>query len=235
MKFTLYGIISAFSLIIGLSFINNLLVKEYLFLFTIFIISIFCQNIWCKDCLNSYSLASHLTIIPILISLFFNCSNIHKIIFAFSITCAIGRIGCLFAGCCTGKITNSSNFTINYKKDYVINKSVNKENVYVYPTIFIEIVSQFIIAYLVYYHKFGVILYGILNAILLIFTSFWRHKQRLNNNIYLPVISLLLFSYIAYEKKCYNKSQTYITFTIKPIIVIFGIIIGLMVSNDIQI
>lgn len=234
MKITIYGIIVAFSLITALSFVNNFVVKDYFLLFIIFLISIYSQNIWCKDCLKSYSLASHLTIIPILISIFFNCNNIHIIIFAFSILCAIGRIGCLFAGCCTGQITNSSNFAINYTKDYVINKQTNKSNVYVYPTIFIEIISQFIIAYLVYYHKFGVILYGVLNAILLIFTSFWRNKKRMNNNIVLPVISLLLFSYIIYEKKCYNNSQLYLKFIIKPISIIFGIILGLIVSNDIQ-
>ena len=235
MKITLYGIITAFSLIIGVSFVNNLLLKDYFILFTIFLISIYTQHIWCKDCSSSYSLASHLTVMPILILVFFNCSNIHMIIFAFSIACAIGRIGCFFAGCCTGKVTNSSIFEINYTKDYVINKQTNKTNVYVYPTIFIEIISQFIIAYLVYYHKFGIILYGILNAILLIFTSFWRHKKRMNNNIYLPVISLFLFSYMVYKKNCYKNLQIYPKFVIKPTSVIFGIILGLIVSNDIQI
>jgi prolipoprotein diacylglyceryltransferase len=234
MKITLYGIIIAFSLIIGVAFVNDLYVKDYLILLAIFLISIYAQRIWCKDCLTSYSLASHLAIIPILVAIFFNCSNIHIIIFAFSIICAIGRIGCFFAGCCTGKVTKSSNHAIKYTEDFIINKQTNKKNVYVFPTIFIEIISQFIIAYLVYYHKFGVILYGILNAILLIFTSYWRHKKRMNNNIYLPVISLLIFSYIVYKKKCYN-SLTHIKFILKPISIIVGIILGLIVSNDIQI
>ena len=231
MKITIYGIIIAISLIIGLSFINDLSIKDYFILLTILFISIYSQKLWCTECSTAYSLASHLVLIPILISIFFNCNNIHMIIFAFSIGCAIGRIGCFFAGCCTGKLSNSDDFTINYKKDYVINKETQKNNVYVYPTIFIEIITQFIIAYLVYYHKFGVILYGILNAILLIFTSFWRHTTRISN-IFLPVSSLLLFSYIVYHKKCY--SQTNLNFIIKPITILFGIILALIVSNDIH-
>ena len=155
------------------------------------------------------------------------------LIFAFSIVCAIGRIGCFFAGCCTGKITTPSYFSINYKNNYVINKQANKKNICVYPTIFIEIISQFIIAFLVYFHNYGIILYGVFNAILLIVTSFWRYKIRMNNNIYLPVISLLLFSLIVYQKKCYN-SQKKLRFIIKPISIIFGILICLIVSNDIK-
>ena len=231
-KITTYGIITAISIFIGFSFISHLSIKKYIILITIFIISVYSQILLCKDCSSSYSLASHLTIIPILISIFFNCNDIRIIIFAFAIFCAISRIGCFFAGCCSGKISDSSIFTINYKNDYVINKQTDKTNVYVYPTIFIEIIIQFIIAFLVYYSKFGLILYGILNSFLIISTSFWRYKKRMSDNIYLPIISLLLFSYIVYKKECYSKIN--LNFIINPLGILLGIILAIIVSNDIN-
>ena len=54
MKITVYGAFITFGLIIGLSFINKLVLKDYAILFTIFIVSIYSQHILCKDCSSSY-------------------------------------------------------------------------------------------------------------------------------------------------------------------------------------
>lgn len=231
MKITLYGIFTALGIIAASSFLHNLTTKEYLILFLCFLFFIFGQQLWCSICSTSYSFASFLTIFPLLVSLLFDCTNIFKIILALALFSAIGRIGCYFAGCCTGNVSDSSDFALNYKNDYVINKTLNQTNVFVYPTILIEIISQFIIVYLVYRNKFGVVLYGILNALLLWATSFWRYSDRMNN-IYLPIVSLFVFSYIVYHKKC---SHTHLTFALKPIAFIIAIVGGLMASNDVQI
>jgi hypothetical protein len=232
MKITIYGIFTALGIIAASSILHNLTVKEYFILFLCFLFFIFGQQLWCSICSTSYSFASFLTIFPLLVSLFFDCNHIFKIILALALFAAIGRIGCLFAGCCTGKVSEASPIALNYKNDHVVNKTLNNSNVHVYPTILIEIISQFIIVYLVYRNKFGVVLFGILNALLLWATSFWRLSDRLNN-IYFPIVSMFVFSFIVYHKKCFN--HPHLTFVLQPIGVIIAIVFGLMASNDIQI
>ena len=165
MTITLYGLIVFIALFTGFSFINIINRDDILLIILILIISICLQFYLCNSCYNSYSLASYLTTIPILLVLLFECKKLKEAIFIFSIICAIGRIGCYFASCCSGKITSKKPYTINYSNYYLINKTNHKEHISVYPTIIIEIIIQFIIAYLVYYNSYGIILYGILYII----------------------------------------------------------------------
>jgi prolipoprotein diacylglyceryltransferase len=223
---TPYGIFIAFSFIIAASFVN-LSMQDYFILFSILVSSLYFQKLWCTMCSGSYSLATHLTIIPILVALFFDCKKIHMILFAFAIACAIGRIGCYFAGCCSGKVSTSG---IKYTNG-VINQKTQQTIVYVYPTIFIEIILQFIIAGIVYSHSFGVILYGILNALLLLCTSYWRYSAR-TDNIYVPILSLLFCSFVVYQKHC---TPSKLTFALKPYSIVVGIILAYITSNNINV
>lgn len=219
---TPYGIFIAFSFIIAASFVN-LSMQDYFILFSILFSSLYFQKIWCIMCSGSYSLATHLTIIPIFVALLFDCKKIHMILFAFAIACAIGRIGCYFAGCCTGKVATSG---IKYTNG-VINKKTQQRIVYVYPTIFLEIVLQFIIAGIVYFYP---VFYGLLNALLLLCTSYWRYSAR-TGNIYVPIVSLLFCSFVVYQKQCTSN----LIFVMKPYSIVVGIILAYITSNNINV
>jgi hypothetical protein len=155
------------------------------------------------------------------------------LIFSFSIASAIGRLACLFAGCCSGKIDpDKSFFSIYYSKGSVIADHL-KRSVYVYPTILFEIFFEFLTAFIVLFSKYGLVLYGILNFFLLILTSWWRYTPRMDNKLLVPLFSLAMFTLIVHLKQCYHISN--IQFIFKPISIPIAFIGGLIVSNDIHI
>ena len=231
--YTIYGFFVSISILISLSFINLISTFDYIKLAFIAFFSIFFQPLFCHSCLSSYSFAAYIAIIPLLISLLFDCSLIHMFITAFSVASAIGRIACLFAGCCSGKIDpHKSPFSIYYSKGTVIADHLN-HSVYVYPTILFEIFFEFLIAFFVLFSKYGLVLYGILNFFLLILTSWWRFTPRMDNKIYVPLFSLAIFTIIVHLKQCYHIPH--IQFIFKPLSIPFAILGGLIVSNDIHI
>ena len=231
--YTIYGFFVSISILISLSFINLISTVDYIKLAFIFFISIFFQPLFCLSCLSSYSFAAYIATIPLLISLLFNCNFIHMLIFSFSIASAIGRFACLFAGCCSGKIDpHKSPFSIYYSKGSVIADHLN-HSVYVYPTILFEIFFEFLIAFIVLFSKYGLVLYGILNFFLLILTSWWRYTPRMDNKLLVPLFSLAMFTLIVHLKQCYQFPN--IQFIFKPISIPFAFLGGLIVSNDIHI
>jgi hypothetical protein len=233
MKYTLYGLIISISTLIAFSFINNITTIHHLLITAIVIISIFLQPLFCHSCLTSYSLAAYLATIPLLIALIFDCSKIHMFITAFAIATAIGRIACFFAGCCSGKVdTHHSPFSILYTKGTVIADHLHHD-VHVFPTILIEIFFEFFIAFLLLFSKYGLLLYGPINLLLLFFSSYWRFTPRIGYNLYIPILSLALFSFIIHFKSCYTLTQ--VQFVFKPFSLFFAILFGLIVSNDIHI
>jgi len=164
-----------------------------------------------------------------------DCYDIKIILFAFSIAFAIGRIGCYFAGCCTGKeVKNKDELGITYKKGSVVVDKYTHRDVKVYPTIFMEIIIQFFIAYTVFKSNNGILLFGVLNALLVIMTNNWRMSPRVNETSYIPVIGLLLFSYLASLKCSGVIKNININITYKNIYLITGVILGAIVSNDIN-
>jgi prolipoprotein diacylglyceryltransferase len=231
--YTIYGLFVSISILFAFSFINLISTFDYIKLAFIFIFSILFQPLFCHSCLSSYSFAAYIATIPLLISLLFHCNFIHMLIFSFSIASAIGRFACLFAGCCSGKIDpHKSPFSIFYSKGSVIADHLN-HSVYVYPTILFEIFFEFLIAFFVLFSKYGLILYGVLNFFLLILTSWWRYTPRMNNKLFVPLFSLVLFTIIVHFKQCYQIPN--IQFIFKPISIPFAFLGGLIVSNDIHI
>ena len=235
MKYTLYGLFSAIAICVGACFIE----KNHIKLLVLLLAVVLIQSRLCKECDKVYSMASFMSVLPLIASIFFNCNNLKEIIFAFAILGAIGRIGCYFAGCCHGKITDKKSYTIEYKGDYVCNTKFNKKVINVQPTILIEIILQFVIAFLVYQNKYGVQLFGILSIILMIGTNKWREEKRMDNDRkhqfsnYIPLIGLLLYTLISFIKcKAIDHKPK---FRFKIIYGIFSILIGLIVSNDINI
>jgi len=238
MKVTLYGLFAGIAIFIGTSFINILKIKDIILIMLIIFFSILSNLFLCTSCYETYSLASYITTIPLLFMVFLNCYKLKEAIFIFAIMCAIGRIGCYFAGCCSGKVTSKKPYTIDYKENSFLyskknNTKIIQKNISVYPTIFIEICFQFFIAYLVYYNSYGIIYYGILNALLLYLTCYWREYSRMDSLTILPILSLLLFSLFSYKKKCYNinyKQKFVLNFNSIP----FAILLTLILSNDIN-
>jgi hypothetical protein len=235
MKYTLYGLFSSIAIFVGGCFIEKNHIKLLILLLAVILI----QSRLCRECDKVYSMASFMSVLPLMASVFFNCNNLKEIIFAFAILAAIGRIGCYFAGCCHGQITDKKEYTIEYKEDYLCNTKFNKKVVHVQPTIFIEILSQFAIAFLVYQNKYGVQLFGILSILLMFGTNKWREEKRMDNNKkrqfsnYIPLIGLFLYTLISFIKcKAIDHKPK---FRFKIIYVIISIIFGLIVSNDINI
>ena len=228
-KLTNYGIMAGIGMFIGLSLLSNI---SFVLIFAI-ILTFIIKSFVCIKCNNVFSLSAFLGIFPILLLFTINdCNYLKEILVGFAIACAIGRIGCYSAGCCTGKICKSNiPFSIKYNEGSVIVDKYYKKPCSVYPTIYLEIVFQALIAYLTWYSSYGIIVFGIGNALLLMLSSYWRAQKR--ENQYLSITSLLLFSLLSYyycgerKNKCCNKWNPTISNGI------ISIITAIITSNDI--
>ena len=179
-------------------------------------------------------MVSFMAVYPILVLLTNNCQETYSIILAFSLLGAVSRIGCLFAGCCTGKETNSS-FSIKYEGNYMVNKNTNKNTIRVKPTIILEILLQFLFAYITLKSKNPLLFFGILNGFLIIASDFWRLGGRAidKNIVLMSSFSLLLFSVISVFK-CENFIKPKIKFNLNLFKIIIPIIFTIISSNDIN-
>ena len=145
---------------------------------------------------------------------------------------AVGRIGCYYAGCCSGKIAhNDSYFNITYNKNKYVDK---QKKVNVYPTIIIEVIIQFLIALIIFKSDYAVVWFGILNALLVYITTLWRKDERVNNKLYIPITSLLIVSLIGYLK-CGQIKNYKLKVQLSWWMFIFVIIMSIIVSNDINV
>ena len=230
--YTIYDCCVFIATVVAFSFVNGLTTIDIFKLIAIVILSILVQPLFCKSCLTSHSLAAYLATIPLLISLFFDCYQIYILIFAFSIACAIGRIGCFFSGCCTGKLSSHfSHFSILYPRGTIIADHLLRP-VRVVPTILIEIFFAFFISFIILFSKYGLLLYGPINLLLIFFSYFWRFTPRADFH-FLPIISLALFSIIIHFKQCYRTYH--LPFVFKPFSLIFALIFSLFFYYDIHI
>ena len=226
MKLTHYGLFSGIGLLISLSIIKYIDFKLAL----IFILAITAQTKISAKNESTYSLISYLSIIPILLIIFNKCYRTKELLVGGSIMLAVGRIGCYYAGCCSGKIAHNNYFNLSYNKNKYINKD---KKVKVYPSIIIEILIQFLIAYIIYKSDYAIVWFGILNAILVYITTLWRKDERINT-LSIPIASLLLVSLIGYLK-CGQIKNYKLKVKLSWWMFIFVIIMSLIVSNDINI
>lgn len=231
LKITPYGIFVGLAIFLILSIIGKFDYK----LIGIIIISFFIQSLMCKTCSNKYTLASVLSILPLLIIIFIpDCYKLKNIFVALSIGMFIGRIGCLFAGCCSGKITMNENTFIKYENTF-INEKLNKKIVTVQPNIFLELILQYLIIFIVYKSKYGITLFGILNLILIYLTNFWRMERRMGKNSNIVLYSLFLFSILSFFK-CNDLPNNYsLSFNPNIYYVVTGVFVTLITSNDINV
>ena len=231
LKITPYGAMTGVGILLGSSVFDiNLKIM------IILIASALIQSQLCSHCNRSFNMVSFLAIFPLLTILFNNCKEAYKIILGFSIIAGISRLGCYFAGCCTGKETDKNNFSIKYEGEYRVNSMLNKSRIYVQPTVFLEIFLQLLFVLIIIKANRPFILFGLLNALLVLSSDFWRLGQRAKNKKILPlsVMSLTLFALIA-KLKCSGFVKPNITLSTSIHKVIFTLIIVLIVSNDITI
>jgi hypothetical protein len=229
MKITNYGICVG----IAWLFFNMIVKKLTLKLISIFIISFIIQSYLCKTCDSKYTMASVMSVLPILLLFSYDCLSLKNILVAISFSFAIGRIGCYFAGCCTGPECEKTFYSIKYNDEYVVNKNTNKSTVTVCPTIILEIIIQFAIAFIVYKSKHGIVWFGILNLILMILTHQWRREPRMDNML-IPIGSLFALSLFAFFK-CKTVNNYELSMQFKPYMVVIAIVLSLVISNDINI
>lgn len=230
MKITPYGIFVGLAWLFFNSSIQNL---DWKFIALVFI-TILVQSQLCSTCHNQYTMASVLATFPLVLLFLYDCFSIKNILISFAIASAIGRIGCLYAGCCSGKPCNKSIWSLHYDKGYIVNNYLHKNNVDVYPSILLEIILQFIIGYLVYKSDYGIQLYGILNLLLIWLTNKWRLQVRMNSTSYIPIIGLIIFTILSYFK-CPSKIPFSFKFSFKPYMYILSAFWTFIVSNNINI
>lgn len=231
MIITPYGIFFGLAILASFSIIKNFDYK----LILIIISSLIIQSNLCKSCNYQYTLASHLSVLPLLLILFIpDCYELKNIFVAFAIGLFIGRIGCYFVGCCSGKESSKDiPFGINYKNNYFINKKYNKSNITVYPSIILELLLQLIIAIIVYKSEYGIPLFGILNMLLIYFSKYWRMEKRMGSSQNIPIYSLILFTIIAFYK-CGKVSNYKLGYNIKIHFIVIAILVTIITSNDIN-
>ena len=146
-KFNLssYGMIVGIATYVGFNQIKlcNLDWKKILLVCVLYLISL---NIFCIECQSSYQYITVYQYLIPLILLFFDCNDTSKILKAILIATAIGRLGCIMAGCCYGPPikNNDSLFSINYTDpDQIVNQQLGTLNIRCYPTIILECIVQF--------------------------------------------------------------------------------------------
>lgn len=231
MKITPYGAMTGLGILIG-SLFFNITAKFMIILLSSFLI----QSQLCSHCNKSFNMVSFLAVFPLLTVLFYNCKETYKIILGFSIIAGISRLGCYFAGCCTGKETEKNTISIKYEGDYRVNKRLNKKEVHVKPTIILEFILQLLFVLIIFKADHPLILFGLLNAILVLSSDFWRLGKRGKNKKILPlsVMSLTLFTLIA-KLKCDGLVKPKIILSTSIYKVFFTLLIVLIVSNDINV
>lgn len=241
MKYTHYGIFICLGCFAFLSVYKKL---DTTFIIVI-LLTLLSQKFICPNCGNVYTMAGYMTVFPLFQVLLNDCNNIKKFIIGASLAAAIGRIGCYYAGCCTGKEIKDNNCThnnctndtctygITYKGNYIINKKLKKDKVCVTPTILYEIVLQFLFVIIMISFENSYKYFGIFNAILIILTNVWRFESRMQGFDFIAPASLILTSIII-PIKCSVKAgkQNYKTYLISFAV---SIIVGLIFSNDINV
>jgi hypothetical protein len=98
----------------------------------------------------------------------------------------------------------------------------------------LEILFQVFIAYSVFNSQHGILLFGVLNALLITLTNSWRMVSRVNENSHMPIIGLLLFSYLSSLKCSGSIKNININVGYKNIYLVIASILGIVVSNDIN-
>lgn len=229
MRITSYGVCFGMGLLVTLCIIGNCTWK----LLATIAAGMTIQSLLCDDCWNNFTLASVIGTIPLLLVLILrDCSYLKRVLFAMAGGAAIGRVGCLLAGCCSGEETEPNDFmSLTYTNSW-INKRLSKTRVSVKPTVVLEIVLQFLMAWAVWRSEYGVALYGVLNLILMYMSNTWRLTKRMGGKAWLTYLSLAVFSVLALLRCGKVKNTGDGGYRFKWAYALAGVLAALAASND---
>jgi len=234
-SFSVYGLTAGIASFIMLNSLNSCQTNPKMLLFTI-IIFLGIMSKQCKECSSEYQFITVYQFFIPLLPLFFSCNQVNIIITAIAIGSAIGRLGCISAGCCNGKIKTHGPYLMKYPDpEQMINKKNKTKECYAQPTILIEAAVQFLIAALcLLAPKYASFIFSISSILLIRGTDIWRDKCGKRKNPSLAYIPLLFVSLYCISDK-----------TIEPIICqsdpnyirnfLISLIFSFVYSNDINI
>lgn len=196
---TWYSLFFALGSFIGFIYLSSCNIP-YISILLICVLVLMVRWIVCISCRESYSVATQYAITIPILTFIFPCNQLSIIVTAIAIATAFGRIGCICAGCCTGKQTNNQDFHYTYSDpNQIINVKRNQKQTITKPTIIYEAIIQFCIAgFCLHFIEYAPLIYGIGTSLLLIATKYWRMEKR--ENISLGILAMLILIY-----KCYYK------------------------------
>lgn len=230
-KITCYGAIAGIAvfLFLGNLSICNVDIKKILTVLVVFFALMYSQ---CKTCGQSYQyIAVYRYFIPLL-PFFFECTDIKSILIAVAIASALGRIGCMMAGCCYGPLTETDNtYNIEYPDpEQLVNEQNGLRNSKAISTITLEALLQFLMAGLMLtMPRYAIHIYIIGSALLVYLSNKWRDREH-NTFTYLGLLVPLLF--------CWGENKTIPICNGKvnyKVYAVISVLVSLMYSNDINV
>lgn len=235
---TVYGIVFGSSLFISICYLDKCNIN-FLKLIILFILACVLMILNCKECKSTYNYISlYIYLLPLL-PLLFDCSKIGNILTAISIGAAIGRLGCISAGCCHGYFVNKNNpYAIIYPDPEQLVNKINKRNEsYCFPSTLIEAIIQFFVAGLCLKYKQHTTTIFCISNILIVFLSTKLRKIYKINKHNRSGVNLAYLSLIFMTFYCFNNETIFLCDKPKKIklwAIIISLIIIFIMSNDLN-
>ena len=193
MKLLSYGTVFSVALLIGLMIIKTISPT----LLAVMIIAVIGNLIIHPPAQGGFSGAAFMATFPLPLLFALDCERVREVLVGVSFMAAVGRLACLGPGCCSGK---EASFGITYEGTSVPCRHTGKSPVTVLPTVPLEAALQALIGYVTMVSKYGLVLFGLMNALLIHMTNFWRMRTRMGDNWSVPILALVAFSVLAYIK-----------------------------------
>lgn len=225
--FTSYGMFSALGVFVAMIMLSQCNITLLPLVF-IAIAPIVLRFFLCHKCKNTYNVTIFYALVIPLVVLFFPCNELAVIAAALAIGTAIGRLGCISAGCCEGAVTSCDHFHYNYEDpEQLVNTKANVNSTCCKPTVIYETIVQFIIAGLcLRFPAFAPMIFGIGTSALVFLSEFWRNRMDGRTT---AIILLLL------PLACFGKVQNVCTGPNQPQImkaIAVSLVVACVLSND---
>ncbi len=230
---TVYGLVAGIAIFLTLNHLNKCK-TNLIQLILVIVLFLFIMYNQCSQCHGEYHFVTVYQYLIPLLPLFFDCNQIQVIITSIAIGSAIGRLGCISAGCCNGPIVpKGAAFSMKYSDpEQLINKKLETKECYAKPTVILEAIIQFIIAGLcINYPQHASLIFSLSSVFLVKLTDTWREDDR--NKAYLAYPSLIFIALYCLSKGpikpivCNKRPNYLVNATI-------GLIIMWIYSNDVN-
>lgn len=174
---TYYGLFSAIGVFMALMIVSRCDMNLF-FIVLVALAPIFLRFLFCRDCSKTYNVTMvYAAIIPAIV-LLYPCKEIAAIAVALAVGTAIGRLGCLSAGCCTGETVSCNKFNMSYNDpEQLINIQNGTKSTCTKPTSILETVVQFVIAGLcLRFPAYSPMIFGFGTSALVALSELWRKR-----------------------------------------------------------